>query len=299
MILRAAFFVLFSILPMALSADVLFEGWFEVFLGDSKVGYFVERYEFTDKKFKSTYYLKTNSEGSSITESLKAFAASDLTPISYSYTSKMADDIKIIDATFKGQVMTLKTNDGKKEKKETKKIKKGTFLSTFLLYLILQQKDGLTEGKDYNYYAIAEEEGVAYTGEAKIANLEKVKGRDAYKILNKFKGEKFFTWVSPKGEILLTRSSDKNIDVRFAGNMTEATKGMIVNHSDLQLLFGNKIPGEAENVEEKKKKLFEKKEVKPAGKGAGVPGGQGILIKGVPPPTASPEPTAAASPSGQ
>src|SRR5687767_11327771 len=94
----------------------LFEGWFEIYLGAKKVGYLTERYEFTDKKFKSTYSLKTDADGSDSAESLEAFAAADLGPLSYSYTSKMADEIKIIDATFKGQVMTLQINDGKKER---------------------------------------------------------------------------------------------------------------------------------------------------------------------------------------
>ena len=40
-------------------ANTLFEGWFEVFIGEKKVGFLVERYEFADNKFKATKYLKT------------------------------------------------------------------------------------------------------------------------------------------------------------------------------------------------------------------------------------------------
>ena len=62
--------------------------------------------------------------------------------------------------------------------KETKKIKKGTFLSTFLLYLIMQDKSGgLKLDNSYLYNAIAEEEGVAYTGQALVSSREKIKGK--------------------------------------------------------------------------------------------------------------------------
>ncbi len=301
-------------------ANVLYEGWFEVVLGQHKVGYLVERYEFTGEKFKSTYYLKTNADGGNITESLKAFAANDLSPLSYSYTAKVDKDIKVIDATFtdpnpdckpdkvrKGQeckplVMTATINDGKKESKSITRVKKGSIVSTFLLYLIMSQKNGLAEGNDYSYFAVAEEDTNVYSGTAKVSTLEKVKGRDAFKILNSFKGENFFTWITPKGEILLTRSPDKNIDVRTVDGQAEATKGMAYNAQDIQLLFNKKIPGEnsisnqrddkeqlapkqsaAQKTEEKKKKLFEKHPVK-EGKKAGVPGGLGIEIKGIPPP---------------
>lgn len=283
------------IFPGLVQANVLFEGWFEVYIGAKKVGFLVERYEFTDNKFKAVSYLKTNKEGNDITESLKAYSGPDLKPISYAYTYKGGEEVKVIDATFKGEVMNLKINDGKKETKQTKMIKKGTFLSTFLLYLILQQKTGgLKTGADYSYNAIAEEDGTAYTGSSLVSTLDKVKGRDAYKILNQFKGEKFFTWVTPKGEILLTRSPEKNIELRFADNQAQATKDMIVNLQDLKLLFG-KIPGDTgagaggdKELEEKKKKLFDKPPTKP-GKFGGLPGGQGIEIKGAPTPSATPQ----------
>ncbi|MDZ4678221.1 MAG: hypothetical protein SGI74_12020 [Oligoflexia bacterium] len=278
------------------NANTLFEGWFEVYLGAKKIGYMTERFEFADKKFKATTYLKTNAEGGSITESLKAFAGPDLTPLNYSYTSKSGEEIKIIDATFKGELMTLKINDGKSDKKETKRIKKGTFLSSFLLYLIFQN-GGLSVGKNFTYSAIAEEDGSAHIGKAAITSKEKIKDKETYKILNSFKGDKYFTWATAKGEIVLSRAPEKNIDVRFVASQAEATKGFMVNNTDLKLLFG-KIPGETSTeipteettletqAADKKKRLTPTEPSGPAGKKAGVPAGEGLMIKGVPPTSA-------------
>lgn len=265
---------------MTASANVLFEGWFEVFVGAKKVGFLVERYEFTNNKFKAVTYLKTNSDGNDVTESLKAFSGADLKPLNYSYTSKAGKEVKVIDATFTGEKMNLKIHNGKNETKKTKLIKKGTFLSTFLLYMILNQKEGLSEGKSYTYSAIAEEDGTAYMGTANITKLEKVKGKEAYKILNKFKDQSFFSWVTPKGEFLIVRNPDSNIDVRFAETQEQATEGMNPNLKDLKLLFG-KLPGE----DGKPKEPSSKNDVD-------VPEGKGIEVKGAPPVT---EP----SPSGQ
>jgi hypothetical protein len=261
----------FFLIPRPARSNTLFEGWFEIYLGAKKVGYLTERYEFTpDNKFKSTYYLKTNKDGGDITESLKAFANPSLAPISYAYTSKSAGEVKIVDATFKGEQMTLKIIEGKKEHKEVKKIKKGTFLSTFLIYLVMgSEKAGLKLNNNYIYSAIAEEEGVAYNGQALISSKEKVKGKDTFKVLNKFKTgtkneEKFFTWVTDKGEVMLTRSPEKNIDVRFAENEVVATQGMMVAIQDLKLLFGNKIPGDSsEMLDEKKKPVTVKEPLSP------------------------------------
>ena len=296
-------------LPKA-QANVLFEGWFEVYKGSKKIGFVVERYDFADGKFKATYYLKTNADGNNVTESVKAFAKSDLSPLSYAYTTKVGDSVKIIDAKFKGETENLEIFDGKKKTKTTKKIKKGTFLSQFLMYLILQQPGGLSVGKDYSYYAIAEEDGDTYKGDAFIKSKEPVKGKDAFKILNEFKGEKFFSWATDKGEPLLTRSPENNIEVRFADSREEATKGMLVKLNDIQLLFGT-VPGEKGGLSAKPeddsnmkaggdKKLPVKSNSAPKGTSPtdSQPGsqsdsnslpnpGQGVEIKGVKPPPSS------------
>ncbi len=239
--IAAALLLIFA--TSLVQANVLNEGWYEIYQGSKKIGFLVERYEFTSNKFKAVTYMKIVSGGVTSTESLKAFAGNDLKPLNYAYTLKDGDTIKVIDATFTDMKMNLKVNDGSKEIKETKLIKKGTFLSTFLIYMILSQKDGLSKGKDYSYNAIAEEDGKAYTGNAKVTSLEKVQGKDAYKILNKFKDSSFFSWLTPKGEFLLTRDPDKNIEARVSDGMKIAVGDMGVNLADLKLLFGT-LPGD-------------------------------------------------------
>jgi len=240
--------VIFSVLwaqtSMAATPSLLFEGWFQVLLGSKKIGYLVERYEFKDGKFLVTTYLKTNADGNNVTESLKGVSGGDLTPISYQYTSKVGDKIKLIDATVKGDTMTLTILDGSKKTQTTKRFKKGTFLSSMLIYLVLSQKNGLKVGNDFKYNAIAEEEGTAYTGSILVKNQEPVRGKPATRLINEFKGDKYITWVTARGETLLTRQPDRNVDVRFAETKAEATEGLTVNNKDLELLFG-KIPGDA------------------------------------------------------
>ena len=255
--------------PTTARANTLFEGWYEVLLGGKKVGFMVERYEFNNGKFVATTYLKTNTDGNDVTESLKAFAAPDLGPLGYQYTTKIKDEVKLIDATFKGQVGTFNITDGKKKHKETKRFEKGTFLSTFLIYLILANKNALTVGNNYNYIAIAEEDGTAQNGTALVVANDKVKGRDAYKLKNDYKGESFLTWLSPKGEILYVKSPEKALEMRFAENQAAATKGVMANMKDLTFLFGT-LPGDfgARTVDQNAQTLTAGKPTAPAVKGA-------------------------------
>ncbi|MBK9293819.1 MAG: hypothetical protein IPM57_05135 [Oligoflexia bacterium] len=264
------------------SAKVLFEGWFEVFSGAKKIGYSVQRYEFDNNKFKATTYLKTNADGNSITESIKAFSGADLKPLSYSYTSKVGKEIKIIDATFSKDKMNLKIHDGAKETKKTVVLKKpGTFLSTFTPYVLMaQKKDDKGEGglqvskKNIIYAAVAEEDGAVYNGVLRVTSLDNVKEKKAYKILNKFKDQEFASWITPEGEFLLTRAPKLNIEVRISENMKDATGDLGVNLNDLKLLFG-KLPGETVATD----KRFEKHDTTKAG----ITTQPGVEIKGVKP----------------
>jgi len=134
-------------------------------------------------------------------------------------------------------MMNLNIFDGKKKTTTSKRFKKGVFLSDFLIYIVLNQKNGLKVGNDFKYNAIAEEEGTAYTGSLLVKNKEPVKGKDAFRLINEFKGQKYITWVTPRGEPLLVRQPDQNIDVRFAESEAVATENISVNKKDLALLF--------------------------------------------------------------
>jgi hypothetical protein len=134
-------------------ADILFEGYSKVLLSGVHVGYVVQRYEFDakTKQFISAYYLKTSPAGGNITESLKARSTSSFAPVSYQFTSLMGDKAKTIDAQFKGDTMTAIVVDGGRKQTIQRKIPKGSFLGTFLAYVMLAGKDGIKKNAKYSY----------------------------------------------------------------------------------------------------------------------------------------------------
>lgn len=217
--------------------EVMFEGYFKINVGEKHVGYTVQRYEFDSKKkqFHSVYYIQTSPEAGGINESLEAVADDKFQPVSYSYTTKVGDSIKLIDAKFEKGVMTATIGNGKVSQKVQKKLAPGTFLSTFLAYLMLQK--GYEVGKKYSYQAIAEENAEVYPGEALIKETLKFKGKDALRILNSYKGSQFVSYVSPKGEIFGTTSPVQKITTELVTQPAEATQGLMVPTKTLKKLF--------------------------------------------------------------
>jgi hypothetical protein len=293
------------------NADVLFEGYSKVMLAGVHVGFVVQKYEFDSQKkeFATTYYLRTNAAGGNLTESLKARASASLAPISYQYTTLVGDQAKTIDATMKGETLTVVTKEGSSAKTTSKKIPKGSFFASFLAYVMLQGPEGVKTGAKYGYQAIAEEDGALYTGEAYVNGEETIRGVSAFKVLNTFKGSRFISFVTHKGEVVETRSPVQQIETQLVSGMPEASAGLSVNTSNLSLLFGG-IPKGSENVVarkgaapstgpspsaatgtagEAKKKMLDAAPA-PTGEGPkkdGVAGGQGIVIK----PSSNPTPS--------
>ena len=173
------------------SNEVMFEGYYRVELENKPAGYTILRYSFDpdSKSFEATSFLRVKFGEKVVQESLKAKSDDKFHPISYNYTSQVGDAVKMIDATFKGEVMTLKINDAKKIRNETYKIPKGTFLASFLPYMLLAQKLELNE--NFKYSAIAEEEGNSYWGKAYLQAREVKPGMEVFTIMNKFHNEEF------------------------------------------------------------------------------------------------------------
>ena len=288
-------------------ADVLFEGYSKILLGTTHIGYTIQRFEFNakTKEYSTTYYLKTQAPANDVIESLKARSTYDLQPLSYQYTELAGGKVHIVDATFNNGVMNVSSlQNGKRQALAPKKIMPGTFLASFLGYLMLQAKDGVKVGNKYNYQAIAEEDGNIYKGEAYIKSQEPIKGVMSYKILNTYKDVKFISYFTAKGEVLATNSDAQGISTELVANIQEATKGMSVNLNQLNQLFGA-VPQGQENAVAKhsageplgsgaapaksKAEILEGEPSKnPATKQEGVPGGQGIIIKGSPEKTNDP-----------
>lgn len=227
-------------------AEVLFEGYAKVLLGGVHVGYYISRYTFepAKKQFTSTYFLKTNEFGGAVTESLKAFANDKLEPQNYQYTSIASGETKTIDAKFdKGRLRATININGKIEKVD-QMIPKGTFLSTFLSYVILRSPQGLKSGIKYDYNAVAEEDAKVQKGVASVKEPEDVKGVKAFKILNEFKQMRFISFATEKGEMISSKSPFMSIATELVADPAAATTGFQLNAQNITLLFGELPKGQ-------------------------------------------------------
>lgn len=265
-------------------SEILFEGYAKILSGGVHVGYVVSRYEFDPKKkqFISTSFLKTNDAGGGITESLQAYSDQDLKPVSYSYTTLVSGKPKTIDAKFeKGKLLATVKNGGQEEK-IVKEMPKGAFLSTFLIYVMLKSPQGLKSDTKYDYKAVAEEDADIVGGSALVKGQEDFNGIKTMKILNDFKGSKFISYVTDKGEVLSTRSPVQGIGTEVVPLPSQATVNMQIPTALLKQLFGDVPTGQKNEVsrarhdgsptpEPPKKKTPTKQE--------GVPPGKGLQLK--------------------
>lgn len=260
-------------------AEVLFEGYSKILSNGTPIGYTISRYEFDakSKKFISTYFLKTAGQGMEITESLKAYANDELAPISYSYTSIVGKETKTIDAKFTGLKMTAQVKSGGKTQTIRKDLPKGTFLSTFLVYLMLKSKEGLKSDANYDYQAIAEEDAEIYKGQASVGKEEAFLGLKAFKVQNKFKDVRFVSYVNERGEALGTSSASQGVSTELVADPTQATVGFPMSTVILKNLFGE-VPAGKTNMLSKSANI---QPVNP-GKQQGIPQGQGIQLKAEP-----------------
>ncbi|KHD88056.1 MAG: hypothetical protein OM95_11060 [Bdellovibrio sp. ArHS] len=273
-----------SFLSLAAKAEILFEGYSKILSNDQHIGYVISRYEFDAKKkhFISTYFLKTGKGPTEVTESLKAIADAELGPLSYEYTNLAGKESKTIDAKFKNGTLSGVIISGGKTQRLEKKIPKGTFLSTFLVYLMLKSKEGLKSETNYEYQAIAEEDGAITKGQALVGKEETYNGFKVFKILNTFKDMKFLSYVNDRGEVLGTNAMGQGITTELVANPSEATANLPYSATLLKTLFGN-IPAGQANVVYRSLKLKEAEANAPApSKQMGVPQGQGIIIKAQP-----------------
>ena len=280
---RNLFSVLFSIslvMPSFGFADVLFEGYQKIISGGTHIGYTVSRYSYDPKKkqYSAIYFIKTGAMGGDNTESVRALADDNLNPISYEYTSMMGKEIKIIDAKFLKGKMSAKVSEGKKSKTIKNDIPKGTFLSSFLVYLMLKSKTGIQTDSKYNYKAIAEEDGSIENGLAVVGKEETIKNFRAFKITNQFKGIEFISYVNDRGEVLSTNSPALNLTTELVATPSEAIGEFPTSSSILKSLFGDVPLGNINVVS--KANMANALSPGERSKQEGVPQGEGILIKG-------------------
>lgn len=244
----------FSLGPFAQAAEVMFEGYYRIDLESKPVGYSVMRYEFDAKakNFIVTSFTRAKFGDQIVQESYKGKTTDRFEPVTYQYTSIVGDKTKMIDATFKSEIMNLTINDGKTARKETHKIPKGTFLSSFLPYMLLQKK--LTLNQAFRYDALAEESGNVYTGKSLIQSKEQRGPYEILRILNNYMREDFVSEMAVvrdpknpdkfiKGEVFKTNSPVKNLSTHLVSAANLATDGQLVPNKVMISLFGGMPTG--------------------------------------------------------
>jgi len=245
----------------AFAGEVMFEGYYRIEASGKSIGYQIQRFEFEPKAktFEITSFMRIKLGDVVIQESLKGKSNDKFNPISYAYTSQKNEEVKGIDATFKGEIMALKITDGKKLRNETHKIPAGSFLSSFLIYVMLQKKLPLNQA--FKYSGIAEEEGASYWGKALLESKETVGKTVVFKVLNSYKSDEFISKMAAipdpdpkekdkyiKGEVITTESPKQSLTTRLTATANEATEGHMVPNKILVALFGGMPTGKINMV---------------------------------------------------
>lgn len=309
--IRLCLCLVFSTSSSLAARDVLFEGYHKVLSGKQHVGYTISRYEFdsTTKKFYATIFVKLGALAGNMMESVKAESDQNLVPLWYEYTTLVTENnkptTKNIQATFRVRKLSKKEQDAYRKKikkgekvptealkmtamvnengKKTKIIEdlpKGTFLSYFLVYLMLKSKLGIQTDSKYEYQAIAEEKPKLVNGLAIVRIEEDYMGVKSYKIENQFNNQKFISYVTDKGHVIGVVNPSQSVETQLVAKPVEATGDFNVPTTVLKTLFGD-VPLGVENIISAKLHQEAMKPItEPAGsKQYGAPAGVGIQTK--------------------
>jgi hypothetical protein len=279
--------------------NTLLEGYYRITLGEVPVGYSVTRYGFNPirKQFETTVFTLTQGQGGSVIESIEAVSTEDFAPVRYSFTSVVGKKTSTIDAKVVGGKMQIQSREDGKLTTSSFDLPKGSFLSAFLVYVILKSPDGLKDNSRYEYQAIAEETGKLERGVAVVEGREIFEGQEVFRIKNSFMGTDYFSLVTAKGEILETRSPKQAIRSRLVSQGRLAYENFDFPEKTIRRLFGEIPQGRVhplaaglapENIKERPAEVDSEAgagRVPGAGsggkriKGQGIPGGQGVHLK--------------------
>lgn len=251
LVLSFIFCLLGFLMSSSGNAEVIFEAYSRVNLSGAPVGYTIQKYEVDRKKaqFIVTTFLKTNDQAGNIQESLKALSNDKMQPLSYQYTFAAGDQTKLIDIKFKKNNYSGLLTEGSKKIRLSGKIKEGTFLSSMLMYVLLQK--GIKANFTTGYYAFAEESGTEEYGDIQIASETDFKGSKAFKVINKFKNEPFESILNGRGEALQTVASKSGVSTEMMLNKDEAIRGFSFPQDTVKLLFGSIPEGTTHGLNKK------------------------------------------------
>ena len=170
---------------------------------------------------------------------------------------------------------------------------------------MLKSPKGLSANTKFEYIAIAEEDAGATKGFALVKELENINGIKAYKIMNEFKGSKYISYVSEKGEVLSTKAPAQSIITELVPQSSMATANMQIPTGLITTLFGGiplGVKNEVAKLYQDNPKAFQSSSAAnetanvtasetagnensagPITKGMGIPAGKGIHLQGGPP----------------
>jgi len=237
-------------LNLIVKAEVLFEGYYKVTQFKKHIGFLVLRHEVDEKNknFKTTSFIKLGKAGFNLTESYQAVSDSELAPVSLSYLAVGDRKTKTIEVKFSKTATTYKmtgnvVEDGKKIKID-EKITKGVFLSSALYYLMLQSKEGLKTGTQFDYAAITEEGPVVIKGTVNVDKKMQTQGAlQLLKINNNFAGSEYTNLITSRGEVISAATPATSIETELVKDKEEATEGLKLTKGTLEKIFGKTPTG--------------------------------------------------------
>lgn len=251
---RTAFlsFVFLSFLgtnPLSITtvkADTLSEGWYKLLLGQQHIGYIVQRYELDPKKNQVilTSFLRTNTLGGDLTESLQAHSTTGFEPVSYQYSLMKGKAATLIDAKFSKEGAAVRVTENGETKTHKYKVPQGTFLSYFLGLVMTSFKNpkdasdsGIKVGRSFSYKAIAEEDGQLSDGNAEVLGTEKINGHETFRIRVKYKNIQSISFLTATAEIAQINQPISGHQIKVTSR-EDATRGFPSSEKSLKTLFG-------------------------------------------------------------
>ncbi len=246
--MRTIIVLILAIFSYSAQGATTFEGYYKFNVEGQHVGYVILRQDFDPARaeFTSISFTKTSVAVGDITESIIVKADDKFKPKSLNYTYLDKQKKILIDGKMNGEnLIVTKTGEGAPQTKPVK-IKKGVFFSAFMAQLLLQQ--GLKTNSKIEYEAIAEETAEVEHGETFIAKeMLDYKNFKVFKLVSKFNGPQYTSYLSPNGETLFSETKSQNSISELVADPEEATKGMPVPKSVITALFGN-IPTGKQNI---------------------------------------------------
>lgn len=231
-------------------AEVLFEGYYKVSQFKKHIGFYILKTEVDSKnnRFKTTSFLKLSKNGFNMTESLTANSTTDFTPVDYSYLATDGTKSKTIDITFKNDMMTGLISENGEKKKISKKLPKGTFLSSSLYYMMMKSKDGLKTGTKFEFSAIAEEMADIAKGSSSIDKKMTSRGvLQLLKVDNSFAGMDYENMITQQGQTISSNTKATGLETELVKNKEEALQDIKISSGTLEKIFGN-IPEGKNNI---------------------------------------------------